>query len=80
VNPERIPPLTLQYPFGSKFPGKYCIRVGPVVTVADSAPSDWTTATSMVVLVFVRVRTGASAQLSGALSGDQYTSSADYNA
>jgi hypothetical protein len=27
---------------------------------------DWTTATSMVVLVFVRVRRGASAQLSGA--------------
>ena len=27
---------------------------------------DWTTATSMVVLVFVRVRSGASAQLSGA--------------
>ena len=27
---------------------------------------DWTTVTSMVVLVFVRVRGGASAQLSGA--------------
>jgi hypothetical protein len=33
----------------------------------------------MVVLVFVRVRSGASAQLSGALSGDQHTSSTDYN-
>ena len=35
---------------------------------------DWTTATSMVALVFVRVRSGASAQLSGALYGEQYTS------
>jgi len=35
---------------------------------------DWTTATSMEVLVFVRVCSGASAQLSGALCGEQYTS------
>ena len=31
---------------------------------------DWTTATSMVVLVFVRVRSGASAQLSGAYNSE----------
>ena len=41
---------------------------------------DWTTATSMVVLVFVRVRSGASAQLSGAISVESIRLSGDYNA
>ena len=53
------------------FPGKY-----PGQSQSLTLLRDWTTATSMVVLALcARVRSGASAQLSGALSGrDQYAS------
>ena len=51
-----------------QLPFRASIRAEPVPATLFR---DWTTATSMVVLVFVRVRSGASAQLSGAYSGDQ---------
>ena len=51
-----------------QLPFRASIRAEPVPATLFR---DWTTATSMVVRVFVRVRSGASAQLSGAYSGDQ---------
>ena len=50
------------------FPGKYQVWGHSRTLVFD-----WTTVTSVVVLVFVRVRSGVSARLSGAICGE-YTS------